>query len=129
MSLPSPARRRAVTLLATLPWALVLFQFLLIVPRYGKLFREFGLKVPAVTELLLNISAWVRGNVLLSFLIAFVLTGISVGVAHAVQTIQMSRGRRLFFLLVVFGVPCLAFVLAWVGVIGTHRRLIDGLNG
>ena len=129
MSLPSPAQRRAVTLLATLPWALVLFQFLLILPRYDRLFRDFGLKAPDLTGLVLIISAWVRAHIFLSFLITFALMGISVGVAHVVQTTPMARGRRLLFLLIVFGMPCLVFVLAWVGVIVTHRRLVEGLNG
>jgi type II secretory pathway component PulF len=129
MSLPSPAQRRAVTLLATLPWALVLFQFLLILPRYDRLFRDYGVKVPELTGLLLNISAWVRAQVLLSFVITFVLMGVSVGVSHVVQSTPMSRGRRLLYLLIVFGMPSLAFVLAWVGVSVTHRRLVEGLNG
>jgi type II secretory pathway component PulF len=128
MSLPSPARRRAVTLLATLPWALVLFQFLLILPRYDRLFRNLGLKVPDLTALMLNISAWVRTHVLPSFLITFALMGVSVFIAHLVQTTPMSRGRRLLFLLIVFGMPCLAFVVAWVGVIGTERRLVEGFH-
>ena len=45
MSVPSPNRRRAVTLLAALPWPAVLFQFLAVLPRYDKMFREFGLQV------------------------------------------------------------------------------------
>ena len=76
-----------------------------------------------------NISAWVRTHILVSFLIAFALMGASVVIAHVVQSTPMSRGRRLLFLLIVFGVPCLAFGLAWVGVIVTHRRLVEGLNG
>lgn len=128
MSLPSPVRRRAVTLLATLPWALVLFQFHVILPGYDRLFRDFGLKLPDFTAFVMEVSTWVRTHVVVSFLITFALMGVSVTSAHIVQSTSMSRGRRLLVLLIVFGVPCLAFVLAWVGVLGAERRLVEGFH-
>lgn len=126
--LPSPARRRAVTLLAALPWPVVLFLFLAVLPRYARLFRDFNLAVPDLTALLLNVSGWLNRNVLLGFVVAFLLMATSMVIAHTVQTVAMSRGRRLAVLLFVFGVPCLVFVVAWVGVLTTHRTLVEGLN-
>src|SRR4051812_15270526 len=105
--LPSPARRRAVALLAALPWPVVLFEFLAVLPRYDKVFRQFGLKVDDFTAVLLNISAWVGRNVPAAFAIAFALMGVSVLAAHPVQTPEVPRNRRAAVLLFVFGVPCL----------------------
>ena len=31
-------------------------------------------------------------------------------------------------LLFVFGLPCLVFALAWLGVLNTHRTLVEGLR-
>jgi type II secretory pathway component PulF len=107
---------------------LLLFEFMLVLPRYDKLFREHHLKVPSHTDLLLTIGHWVENHVLAAFLITFALMGVSFGLAHTAQTTAMSRRRRLLILLVVFGLPCLVFILAWVGVETTHRTLVEGLK-
>lgn len=128
MANPSPARRRVVALLALVPWPLVLFQLLFVLPRYDRLFREFGLKVSGLAQLSLDVSLWAHRHLLLAFLITFVLMGLSFGTATWVQSSAGSRGRRVLVLLVVFGVPCGLFVLAWVGVLGAHRTLVEGLD-
>jgi type II secretory pathway component PulF len=124
----SGARQRIITLLSILPWALLLFQFLLVLPRYDQLFRRFGVKLDDFTTLLLRISNWVRANVLLSFLIVFALMGANVLASVLAQQAKVSRRRRIAMLLVIFGVPCLLFLVTWVGVLATHRRLIEGLQ-
>jgi type II secretory pathway component PulF len=128
MSLPSPGRRRAVTLLAVLPWVLVLFQLLLVVPRYKKLFDEFGLKVSGTVELILSMSGWVQKHVLFAFLVTFLLIGGTVGLAHYVQTTPVSKSRRLIVLLLVFAVPCVLFLLVWLGMFLTERKLAEGFQ-
>lgn len=128
MSVPSAASRRAVSLLAALPWPAVLFQFVAVIPRYDKLFREFGLKVNDFTAVLLNVSAWTRRNVMVAFVITFALMAMSVFTALTVQSIDLPRNRRAAILLFVFGVPCLVFALAWLGVLGTHRTLVEGFR-
>ena len=125
---PSPARRLAVTLLAALPWPVVLFQFLAVLPAYDKLFRQFGLKVDDLTALLLNTSRWLQRNVVAAFALTLALMAVSVVTAHAVQTAHLPRGRRAAVLVFVFGIPCLVFGLAWLGVLGTHRTLVEGLR-
>ena len=128
MAVPSPARRIAVTLLAALPWPAVLFQFLVVLPRYNKLFRDFQIKVDDFTAVLLNVSAWVHRNLIVAFAIAFALMGVSVVAAYTAQSVEMPRARRAATLLFVFGVPTLVFVLAWVGVLSTQRTLVEGLR-
>lgn len=128
MPVPSPGRRTAVTLLAALPWPVVLFQLGVILPRYDKLFRDFNLKVGDFTGMILNISAWLQRNVLVGFVAMLGLMAVSVGAAYTVQSVEMPRGRRPAILLFVFGVPTLVFVLAWLGVLNTHRTLVEGLR-
>jgi len=128
MPVPSPGRRLAVTLLAALPWPVVLFQFGAILPRYDKLFRDFNLKVDDFTGLMLNIADWLQRHVLVGFAATFGLMAVSVGTAYTVQAVEMPRGKRAAILLFVFGVPTLVFVLAWVGVLSTHRTLVQGLQ-
>ncbi len=127
-TLPSAGRRISVTLLAALPWPIVLFQFVTILAGYDKLFRQFQLRLDSFTALLLNVSAWVRRNLELAFVVAAALTIGSMVVVHTTYLAPMRRNRRLAILAFVFGVPCAVFVLAWVGVIGTHSRLVEGLN-
>jgi type II secretory pathway component PulF len=126
--LPSAGRRIAVTLLALLPWPMVLFQYLTVLPGYDKLFRDFHLQLNSFTALLLNVSGWARRNSLGAFAIVFVLTMVSMLTAHTVHLSAMSRRRRATILLFVFGVPCLIFALTWLGVLGTHRTLVEGLS-
>jgi type II secretory pathway component PulF len=126
--LPSAGRRVAVTLLATMPWPMVLFQYLTVLPGYDKLFRDFHLKLNGLTSLMLDVSGWTRRNSLAAFAIVFALTIVSMLTAHTVHLAPMSRRRRATILLFVFGVPCLAFVLTWLGVFVTHRTLVEGLN-
>ena len=114
--------------MAVLPWPIVLFQFLFILPGYDRLFREYGLKVDSITGLLLNVSAWLWANNLPAFLIAFVLMGLSIGTAHMVQSASVSRVRRVAILLFVFGVPSGVFLATWMSVQNTHRTLVEGLR-
>lgn len=126
--LPSAGRRRMVALMAVLPWPVVLFQFLLVVPRYAKLFNDIGLKLPPATSFLIDVSNWTRGHTLLAFSITSILTFASVIVAQTAQSWPMSRRNRALVLLAVFGFPCLLFGLTWLGVWSTHRTLVEGLN-
>jgi hypothetical protein len=128
MSVPSPGRRRAVTLLAILPWTLLLFEFLLIVPRYKKVFDEFGLKVVGLVEGIFIVSGWVQRHVLFAFLLTLAMTSFSVGLAHGVQSTPVSKSRRQFVLFLVFAVPCLLFLLVWLGMFWTDRKLAEGLQ-
>ena len=128
MSVLSPARRRLVTALAAFPWPLILFQFLVSLPSYDKLFRESGLKVDTLTAVLLTVSAWLKNNFLVALLATFGLMAVSVFTAHTVQSVEMPGRRRAAVLLFVFGVPCLLFGLAWLGVLNTDRTLAEGLR-
>jgi type II secretory pathway component PulF len=117
-----------ITLLAPVPWVILLFQFLLIVPRHRKLFAQLGLRVPPATQIVLDVSAWVTKHLVLAFLATVVAMGVTVGLAQAVQTERVSRRTRYLVLSLAFGVPCLLFVLAWLGVDVAHRRLEEGLS-
>lgn len=128
MPLPSSARRRAVTLLAAMPWVLLFLQFALMAPRYDKLLREHSVKVPSHTQTFLDGATWVQKYPLPTFLIVFACMGISIGIAHAVQSREMSGGRRRLVLFLVFGPPCGLFAVSWLGVWNTHRTLIEGLQ-
>lgn len=128
MSQPAASRQRTVTLLSILPWAFVLFEFLFVLPRYDRLFRQFNLQVDDFTDLLLKISGWVRSNVFAAFLITFALMGANVAASVVAQSPKITRQRRILILLLAFGIPCLAFAVTWVGVEVTHRRLVEGLQ-
>src|SRR5262245_8500584 len=127
MSVPSPARRLAVTFLAPFPWALFFFQLLLIVPRSARLFAEMGLKLPELTEFLIDLSRWARGHLVATGAIALTLLGGSMVAAYGAQTANLSRARRVGLLLLIFGLPAALFVVAWVGVQVPQSRLAEGL--
>jgi hypothetical protein len=91
-------------------------------------FDEFGLKVAGLVEGLFLVSGWVQRHVVVAVLLTLLLTAIAVGLAHAVQIIPVSRTRRLFVLFLVFAVPCLLFLLVWLGMFWTDRKLAEGLQ-
>src|SRR5262245_51761916 len=126
MPAPSPARRLIVTLMAPVPWALLLIQLVLIVPRYSKLFADFGLKVPVLTQVCIDAALWVRTYLVIAFLATLALMGASAGTAYWAQSTRMSSARRVTLLLVVFGLPTGLFILAWVGMLIPQRRLAEG---
>jgi len=128
MSLPSPARRRIVTVLAVFPWAVLLGQLAFVLPRYNKVFNEFGLKLPDAIDAVFAVSTWVHTHLFLASLISFVLAGASVFVAHFVQVTPGSSARRLLVLFLVFAIPCLLFLASWVGVFWAQRKLAEGFN-
>jgi hypothetical protein len=121
-------RSTILTLLAALPWLLLLFQLLLVVPRYQRLFHEHGLKTPAFTSAILDVSMWVRGHTFIAVGITLVLIFATVGVVLAAQAGLVSKRIRYLFLTLAFAIPCGLFVLSWVGVMGTHRTLVEGLK-
>jgi type II secretory pathway component PulF len=124
----SPRRRLTVTLLALFPWAVLLFQLLLIVPRNAKLFADHRIKVPELTRYVIDVSVWASAHQGLAFLATLLGMAISVGLIQVGQTEKVSRRTRVLVLLTAFGVPCLLFALAWLGVDVAHRRLDEGLS-
>ncbi|HJZ91760.1 MAG TPA: hypothetical protein VKE40_12870 [Gemmataceae bacterium] len=126
MSVPSPARRLAVTFLAPFPWAIFFFQLLLIVPRSARLFAEAGLKLPALTQVLADVSGWARGHLVATVTVAIAFLGMSMVAAYGAQTANLSRARRVALLLLIFGLPTALFIVAWVGVQVPQSRLAEG---
>jgi hypothetical protein len=70
----------------------------------------------------------VQKYVVVAVLGVFALVAVSVITAHTVQSAAVPLARRAAALLFVFGLPCLVFALAWVGVLHTHRTLVEGLR-
>jgi hypothetical protein len=125
---PSAVRRVTVTLLAAVPWPLILFQLLYVVPRYTQMFRAHGLKPTGSTQLLLDLSMWANAHPFVSGQLTVVLAAGCAAVAYLAQSPRRSRNTRTLLLLAVFAVPCGLFVLTWVGVEGTRRTLVEGLH-
>ena len=125
---PSAARRVTVTLLAAVPWLLILFELLYVVPRYEQMFREHGLKLPASTQRLLDASRWANAHPSVAGPLTFALAAGGAAVAYLALSPRRSRNARALLLLAVFAIPCGLFVLTWVGVEGTRRTLVEGFN-
>ena len=100
----------------------------LIIPRHARLFADFHVRLPDLTRLVLDVSAWASARQGLAFAATVLGMAISVGLCQVVQTDRVSRRTRVLVLLAAFGVPCLLFALAWLGVDVAHRRLDEGLS-
>jgi type II secretory pathway component PulF len=92
------------------------------------MYREYGLKLPDGTQYLLELSRWVQAHSILAIVLTMALTAASVFAANGVLTVRWSRLRRNLVLLVLFGVPCVLFVVSWLGVLSTQSKLIEGLH-
>ena len=106
----------------------MLFQYLVLLPGYDKLFREYNLRVDDFAERVLNLSAWLQRRTLVAFAITFVIMAVTVGATHAVQAAPLSGRRRAAVLLIVFAAPCLVFLLTLLTVESTKRTLFEGLR-
>ena len=123
----SPARRIAVTLLAPVPWAVLLFELLVVVPRYVQQFDLVHFQPPRLTAAIFDFTRLARANILLMFLAVFALMVLSVVVTHRVQGAKWTKARRWLVLSFVFGVPVALFALMWVGVELPYRKLAEGM--
>ncbi|MBN2332335.1 MAG: type II secretion system F family protein [Deltaproteobacteria bacterium] len=80
----------------------VAIMMVFVIPSFEKMFSGFGAELPALTQLVVNISKFVRGNIL-------VMIGILIAMVVAFkQTYKTEKGRlffdRLFLKLPVFGI-------------------------
>ena len=124
----SNASKRLVSLLAPVPWALLFFELLLIVPRYEKHFSRYGLRPTGLVQSILEVGRWMADHALVAFSLTFVLIAVSIGTTILLQSAAISKRLRYLALLVVFGIPCTLFAIVWVGIDQTQRRLEEGLN-
>lgn len=123
---PSSARRLIVTLLVPVLYLVLLFQLVVVVPRYAKVFAQYGLKLPDLTQFCVDASAWVVAQPVFALsATAVVVIASMVVVNRAYRSAQRRRGWVLFL---VYAVPLLAFLVVWLGVAGPHAKLMDGLQ-
>ena len=124
---PRPARL-LVTVLAGVPWLMVGVQWLMILPRFDRLFHNYGLPLPTFPRAVLDLARWLGDNVLLAgwaFLVCVILSLFRV---WKVMGQDMSARQRNWRLLAVFAVPLVLFLLAWVGVAGPYSKLREALT-
>ncbi len=125
--MPSSSARFLVTVLAIVPWLMAGVQWLVILPRFDRLFQNYGLQLPTFPRAVLDLARWLGDNVLLAgwaFLVCVILSLFRV---WKVMGRDMPARQRNWRLLAVFAVPLVLFLLAWVGVAGPYSKLREAL--
>jgi type II secretory pathway component PulF len=122
------SKRLMISLFAALPWLLILLHLLVIVPRFMKMFQEYGLKLPVMTQLVINLSHLVRSQLIPACAILFLLVAAWWGVADAICRKETQPGWRSIALLILYSIPVGIFVLCWLGVGLPYNQLQDGLR-
>lgn len=124
----SPHRRRTLAMLCILPWFLLLMQYLVVLPRYDRLFRDHRIRQGDVGQFLADtgrLAARYPGG---AVLIAVAAIAMSVTWVFAADARSIRPRVRKTILSLVFGLPTALFLLTWVGVAMMHRTLIDALE-
>ena len=128
MPVPSRSSRLLVTLLVAVPWIMVGVQWFVILPRYARLFDQYGLKLPHLSEWLIAAVKRAGETFLISGWILLLCLMLSMFRVHRLMKADLpakTRNRRLF---AVFAIPLTLFLLAWLGVAHPHAKLIEGLG-
>jgi type II secretory pathway component PulF len=75
--------------------AVLLLDLLVVVPRFGAIFRDFAAPLPGITELLLSVSRFFAGGAWVVFLVLPVVIGfLAALLAPAQPAVEPSEGRR-----------------------------------
>jgi type II secretory pathway component PulF len=99
----------------------------LIVPRYDKLFRDYGMNLPWLTENVITVSRWVVNGCFLLVMSVPFLIALDFGILFHLR----SRGRQLLswlwsFLLLF--IPGIVVVLCAVAIWLPYQKLHEGLS-
>lgn len=128
MAIQSASARRILCGFVVVLWAVVGFQWGVLVPRYGKIFREFGLLLPWYSESLLLVQAWlsrywfVAGWMWLMALFLSVL-----GIRRIAMQDRSARSRQVA-MLGLYLIPVIIFAWACLGVAVPYIKLTEALN-
>jgi type IV pilus assembly protein PilC len=76
---------------AVIGLAIILVNVLLIfvIPVFAEMFQDFGQKLPAPTQFLIDFSDWLKGNII------YVIVGAFVGIKVWLKFVKTPRGRRI----------------------------------
>jgi type II secretory pathway component PulF len=122
-----PARRLILALLVAVPWLLLLFQLVVVVPRYAKLFAEFGLKLSDLTQVAIDVAAWTNEYPTLALVLGGSVIALSMLLVYRASA-NLKDQRRWWLLFFVYAIPTAAFLVVWLGVAGPHAKIEEGLR-
>lgn len=128
MPVATTSARRTIMMMVVVIWLTVGVQWLVWLPRFGKVFREFGLLLPWYSEALLQTYGWLFRYVWLVgwfYLMAIFLSMIRV--RRLMQQDCTNRHRNIQ-LSIVFFIPLLFFLWACLGLVIPYIKLMAGLN-
>jgi type II secretory pathway component PulF len=121
-----PSTKESFSLGVALPAAVFLgglfLILVLVVPRLETVFKDFGTKLPVVTEIVLNASRWFR-SAYYAWLIVPALV-----VAAGVFAPRSKEGRRWLRLMMIFLFAGVVLALAWA-VFAPMLSLIENISG
>lgn len=106
---------------------LLLFQLIVVVPRYAKVFAEFGLKLPDITQICIDVAHWVNQYTTAALL------GWGGAIGSSMLLVYWWAGdlkakHRWWLLFGLYAIPTAAFLMVWLGVAGPHAKLEEGLR-
>jgi type II secretory pathway component PulF len=100
--------------LSFLLWLAVVVQFVFLVPRFERLFGEFKMKMPLLTEWVIHHSRWAVPAIAITALLV---------------CISLGRRSRWPWLFLLFLLPLVINVLVGVSLYFPYMVLLDGLEG
>lgn len=128
MSVPSASTRVVITVLSAIPWLAIGVEWFMVFPRFARLFAQYGLQLPLVSQWIVSAVRWAIENFFIAgwvYLMCLFLT-----VAHVNRLMKRDlapKGRNLR-LLIVFGIPVFIFVASWLGIQHPYSKLMQGLS-
>jgi hypothetical protein len=125
---PTPFVPGVLALVHGAAWVALVLVLLLVVPRYDKMFKDFGLKLPLLTEMVVAASRWVVRYWYVLVPAGVVLLALDAAVLHGLRLAPATRILSwLWFLLILAG-TLVALLVVWLAVAHPMAKLHEGLT-
>ncbi|WP_020471945.1 hypothetical protein [Zavarzinella formosa] len=128
MPVPTRSSRVLLTALVTVPWLMVGVQWFLVLPRFARLFDQFGLRLSIPSNYIIAAVKWAGETFFLSGWVFLVCVMLSMFRVSRLMKQDLSPKTRNRHLLMVFAVPMTLFILSWVGIAEPYSKLMRGLG-
>jgi type II secretory pathway component PulF len=124
---PGAAARMLFVAAAAVPWLAIAIHFVVVVPRYKRLFEQFGMQLTTGVAWQIHLSTIILKRPLIGNAIAFAILGVYMMLAFFVASRPWSKLKHTISLIVLIALPLLFYVSIWMLLHANKTELDRGL--
>lgn len=109
-------------------WSALLGSLVVAGPRFDRMFRDYNMKLPATTELVVSLSGAVTAVLPLAVVAVFLLLGVDFVVMYLAARHPNTRVLGRLWAIAMALVPLFGLVIVWFGLLLAWWHLYEGLR-